>query len=292
MERFNYNHLFYFWTVARRGSIRSASAALGVSQPTISEQLRHFEKTLGQKVFQRSGRNLRLTEAGSVVFDYASRMFAIGNELHDALSGDVAPNRVRLAVGVSSCLPQGLVVRVLTQAFQRQRDLRISCLTDGEEALFAMMGSGSLDLVLSRNPAPGRRVSGLISHDLSANGVSFLASPALLRRKEAFPAVLNELPFLMPGSESSLHAGVEKWLATHKVRPKILGSISDHALSIGLAERGVSAIVVPSILEREIRAQHPLALIGRAKDVVCGMYATAPRKNKNSPVDKILQVSS
>jgi Bacterial regulatory helix-turn-helix protein, lysR family len=62
MEWLNFHHLRYFWTVARKGSVRKAAEELHVSQPSISAQLRLLEESFGQKLFRRGGRNLVLNE--------------------------------------------------------------------------------------------------------------------------------------------------------------------------------------------------------------------------------------
>ena len=62
MAWLNYHHLLYFWTVARAGTIAAASKELHLSQPTISTQLKTLEESLGQKLFQRQGRKLVLTD--------------------------------------------------------------------------------------------------------------------------------------------------------------------------------------------------------------------------------------
>ena len=48
MEWLNFQHLFYFWTVAREGSITAASKVLHLTQPTISTQLRQLQDSLGE----------------------------------------------------------------------------------------------------------------------------------------------------------------------------------------------------------------------------------------------------
>ena len=58
MEWLNYHHLFYFWTVARAGSIAKASQELRLAQPTISNQLKTLENNLGVKLLERQGRRL------------------------------------------------------------------------------------------------------------------------------------------------------------------------------------------------------------------------------------------
>ena len=73
MEWLNYHHLRYFWTVAKEGSLARAAKKLHVSQPSISEQIRELESAFGEKLFQREGRNNKLTAAGRVVFKAAHR---------------------------------------------------------------------------------------------------------------------------------------------------------------------------------------------------------------------------
>ena len=87
MASLNYHHLYYFWVVAREGSIVAASRELDLSQPTISSQIRTLEESLGVKLFERAGRGLVLTDTGRVAFRYADSIFTMGREMADALQG-------------------------------------------------------------------------------------------------------------------------------------------------------------------------------------------------------------
>ncbi len=107
-EWLNYHHLLYFWMVAREGSIAQASKRLLLAQPTITGQIRALENALGEKLFTRSGRNLVLTEVGRLVYRYANEIFSLGRELTNVLKGRPAGRPVRLVVGVSDGLPNGL----------------------------------------------------------------------------------------------------------------------------------------------------------------------------------------
>ncbi len=66
MEWLNCHHLLYFWTVARTGSISAASKELRLASPTISNQIRKLEESLGEDLLRRSGRKLVLTEMGRI----------------------------------------------------------------------------------------------------------------------------------------------------------------------------------------------------------------------------------
>jgi DNA-binding transcriptional LysR family regulator len=61
---FDWNHLRAFLASVETGSLSAAARALGTTQPTISRQIAALEKRLGVTLFERSGRSLRLTEAG------------------------------------------------------------------------------------------------------------------------------------------------------------------------------------------------------------------------------------
>ncbi|MDH4001101.1 MAG: LysR family transcriptional regulator, partial [Xanthomonadales bacterium] len=64
MRHLNYNHLLYFHTVAREGSIAKASERLHLTPQTISGQLKLLEESVGKPLFDRVGRGLMLTETG------------------------------------------------------------------------------------------------------------------------------------------------------------------------------------------------------------------------------------
>jgi LysR family transcriptional activator of nhaA len=85
MSNLNFKHLRYFWAVAANGSIARAADILHLTPQTISGQLRELEEQLDVQLFEKSGRNLALTDSGRMVFSYADEMFRLGNELQDVL---------------------------------------------------------------------------------------------------------------------------------------------------------------------------------------------------------------
>src|SRR5512144_1595762 len=106
MEWLNYHHLFYFWTMARAGSIARASEELRLSQPTISNQLKTLEASLGVKLLERQGRRLVLTDVGRTALRYADEIFRTGRELQLAVKGQAPGDRLRLAAGVADVIPK------------------------------------------------------------------------------------------------------------------------------------------------------------------------------------------
>ena len=78
IRKLNYQHLLYFWSVVRTGSLTRACEELALSPPTISAQLRTLEERLGEKLLAKSGRTLVPTEVGRLVYTYADEIFGLG----------------------------------------------------------------------------------------------------------------------------------------------------------------------------------------------------------------------
>ncbi|NUM59513.1 MAG: LysR family transcriptional regulator [Bdellovibrionaceae bacterium] len=77
----NYNHLFYFYEVAKFGSISKAAKHLTISQPSLSIQIKTLEDNLGFRLFEKKGRSIALTERGQKVYLHCSRVFQSTQEL-------------------------------------------------------------------------------------------------------------------------------------------------------------------------------------------------------------------
>ena len=81
----NRNHLALFDAVARHGNITRASAELRISQPAVSKQIAELERSLGVRLIDRLPRGCRLTEAGTILADYARRWRGLEDEAERAI---------------------------------------------------------------------------------------------------------------------------------------------------------------------------------------------------------------
>lgn len=93
-------HIQYFLAVAEHHSFTRAAAALHVSQPALSQQVRLLEESLGAQLFDRSGRQTRLTDAGEVYLRYAKRASQELQEARRAIHdvSDLSRGSLRVAV--------------------------------------------------------------------------------------------------------------------------------------------------------------------------------------------------
>ncbi len=95
------SELQVFLTVAREGSFSRAAERLFRTQPAVSLAIRKLEDDLGQKLFVRGARPVRLTDAGTLLKDYAERLINLRDEVKKGLSELEGLQRGELALGVN-----------------------------------------------------------------------------------------------------------------------------------------------------------------------------------------------
>lgn len=293
MEWLNYHHLLYFWTVAREGSISAASRKLRLAQPTVSGQIRALEEAIGEKLLERSGRKVALTEVGNVVYRYADEIFSLGRELMDTLKGRPTGRPHRLVVGISDGVPKLIAYRLIEPALRMPEPVRVVCQEDRPERLLAELALHNFDLVLSDAPVGAGTSVRAFSHLLGETSVTVFAAPRLaarLRRK--FPASLDGSPMLMPGEGSPLRRSLSHWLDVNGIRPEVVGEFQDTALLKVFGQAGAGAFPGPSAIEREIEAQYQVEAVGRLDGVRERFYAiSVERKMKHPAALAISQVA-
>lgn len=284
MEWLNYHHLYYFWTVAKEGTIARACEKLLLAQPTISGQLKQFEEELGEKLFARAGRRLVLTETGHVVYRYAEEIFNVGQELQDVLRGRPRGRPARFIVGVSDAIPKLIAFRLLQPVLSMPEPVHLICVEDKPDGLLLRLASHGLDMILTDAPVTASFRARAYSHRLGASGLTFWATPELAARcRKAFPQSLDGVPFLLPGEGSTLRRELETWFDRQGVRPVVAGEFQDSALLKVFGQAGLGVFATPSAIEREVREHYGTTLVGRTTEVAEEFYAISLERRLKHP---------
>lgn len=292
MEWLNYHHLLYFYVVAKEGTIARASEQLSLAQPTISAQLHMLEDSLGEKLFQRAGRNLVLTDFGRVVFQYAEDIFGVGRELLDFVRGRPSGRPLRFTVGISDSLPKTLVHKLLTPAFLIPEPIHMICEENHSEDLLLALSTHKFDVVLTDSPHTPRGIKAFV-HPLGSCGFSFYAVPELARTlKKDFPRSLHGAPFLLPLENSGLRRALDQWFTAQEIRPRIVAEFQDTALAKAFGQAGVGVFPAPTAVDQEIRKSYGVLKIGSVETVETKFYAVSvERRFKHPAVLAILRAA-
>jgi len=292
----NYQHLLYFRAVAVAGGITSAARRLRLTPPTLSAQVRVLEEALGTTLFERNARGMTLTEDGHVVLRYADRIFALGDEMKQALHARTS-QALRVGIELSSfpATVQPLLVALgggaaLAGGEASERSERVVCSFSTHEELLSGLKSLELDLVLA---SVGLALApDLASRLVSETAVAFFGNNAAVKSlREGFPQSLHGASFIAP-PKSSLRNAVERWLEQKSVRLSTNVELGDASLAASLAADGVGLIVAPVSAGAELRKRYELSMLGVVDGVCACIHATAQSGRLEHLVAALLQTAA
>lgn len=291
IRRLNYQHLLYFWSVVRTGSLTRACEELALSAPTISMQLRTLEERLGEKLLAKSGRALVPTEIGRMVFSYADEIFGLGQELMEALDHRPSERPLRLVVGVDDVVPKEIAYRILKRTLALKRPVRLACREGTLERLVAELALHEVHVVLSDAPVTPSLNVRAYSHSLGTCEVVWMATPTLAKSlRRNFPESLNGVPVLLPTDDTAIRRALDQWFEKLEVRPVMVGEFEDYAMLREFARAGHGFAPVPSILEDQFRKEYGIARVGVATGIKAEFFAISiERKIKNPAVIEMIE---
>jgi LysR family transcriptional activator of nhaA len=254
MARLNYHHLRYFWAIAHAGTLTRAAAELHLSQSAVSVQLGKLERQLGHPLFERSGKQLVLTEAGRIALDYADTVFAAGEELLSTLAGRPKAERQTLKIGAIATLSRNFHLEFLRPVLARP-DVSLVVRSGSMAELLGLLKAHALDGVLANSPAQREPRFDLRSHLLSRQPVSLVGQPRRKGRRFRFPRDLRTVPIVLPSLESEVRIAFDRILDEAGIHPIVQAEVDDMAMLRVLArESGAVALVPPIVVRDELEA--------------------------------------
>ena len=145
----NYNYLLYFSVLAQTEHYTTAAARLGISQPALSSAIHHLEDSLGGvKLFEKVGRNIRLTDEGrfyqETVDEAINKLNGASMVLRD--SKTLAPVVIRM--GVVSGTLDGCLAKQIVQYSQNNERIRFQLMESSAENLMDLVRQEKLDMAI------------------------------------------------------------------------------------------------------------------------------------------------
>jgi LysR family nitrogen assimilation transcriptional regulator len=238
--------LEYFRHVAELGSFTRAASFLSVVQPALSRQVRQLEVELGQNLFDRNGRGVVLTDAGTRLLEHTRGILTqVGRarqDLEDQLKGDSG----HMTLGLPPSLGRSVTVP-LVKAFEQQLPNANLATVEGLSAyILEWLSVGRVDCALVYNAlaSPTLDLQALLDEQL------FLVAPAAARgaRKARKAVRLDELgdyPLIIPSRPHAIRMSVENALASVDVKIRVAHEIECIPAIIDLVRQGHGYAVLP-----------------------------------------------
>ena len=243
--------------IADHGSIGGTARAGGISQQAASERIRAMEAQTGLTLVQRGARGSRLTPAGAVVAEWATRLLDVADEIEAAIDG-LRDDRSRdLTVWASMTVAESLIPRWLVLLRQRQQSegttpsavsLHASNSRQVVEAVRG--GAAQLGFVEGVDAPGGVRHAAVAGDELIL--VATPGSPLARRRKPLTPAEVAALPLTNREPGSGTREVLESALALHGL------TLGDSVAELTTAAAVRAAVVAgssPAFLSRRMVAR-------------------------------------
>ena len=292
MIPFNYHHLYYFYVIAKEGSISKATQQLRLAQPTLSSQLKQFENFLNVKLFIRENRNLILTEEGRRVLEYAKMIFDIGRELKDRMVDLNHKGRIRIQIGVLNSLPKTITETLLNYLLNIDPTVFLIVKEDKINKLIQDLHDHELDLVLTDTPFQLPETKEIKNHFIGKIPIVFCVHPKLSKRFKNIPKDLNGAPLLLPASSRQIFQTLQEYFTENNIEPNIIGEIEDVEVVRRLVLRGLGVAPLNLLTALKGPSKQKLIILNKAskQTIFENFYLiTKTRKVTHPLVEKLLK---
>lgn len=292
MIHLNYHHLYYFHAVAKAGSIAKACETLLLAQPTVSAQLKQFEKVLGRRLFDRVNQRLILTEDGRLVLDYAESIFELGQELQDALRDRPKGGRLALQVGIMGGTPGVFGQALLESVLKFAPSAHLTVHEDDLDGLLEELRQQKLDVILTDVHIRSQDEEEFYNQLIGRIPVVLAASPKLARRYSQLPGDLDGAPFVLPSSPSQVYHQLQDLFAQWKVKPNIVAEVQDVELARKLALSGHGIVPINAYALSIAKPAGRLSVLSGGKSL--GLFesvylVTRKRKRPNPLAEQLIR---
>lgn len=229
-------HLRYFVAVAETQNVlRAATQKLHVSQPAVSRQIRDLEEELGVQLFERTGKSVRLTDAGLLFLKEARAVLERTEEAVRNVRGFVQTGETELHVGYSP-IPSAQIVPAALRAFQQAMpNVHVKLHDWSNEELLAGVRDGRLQLALIVPPIKRGEFRDLRFEELARESVRIAVSPnhRLAQRRSVSLADAAQEPFIGLTRENApyYYAYLTAVFAAVKNKPRV---IEEHDSMLGV----------------------------------------------------------
>jgi len=242
-------HIQYFLAVAEHQGFTKAAAALHVSQPALSQQVRQLEESLGAQLFDRSGRTTRLTDAGEVYLRHAlqaSQALQAGQRaIHDV--SDLSRGTLRIAVTPTFTT---YLVGPLVETFHgRYPNIRLTVREVAQEQMESQLLADELDVGIAFDQAH--------AHDIDASVLLVETLALVVGRQHPLAQAraigleaLNSESLILLSKEFATREQIDRYCNQHGIRPRVVMEANVIGALLEVVRRTTLSTLLPAAIAR------------------------------------------
>ncbi|GAA0397319.1 transcriptional regulator CynR [Streptomyces luteireticuli] len=259
MATLELRHLRYLLAVAEHGNFTRAAEDLHISQPTLSQQIKQLERTLGVQLLDRTGRTVRLTDAGAVYTDHARRalrdLAAAERAVHDVQ--DLSRGHLRL--GVTPTFTAYLIGPLTAELHTRHPGISLTLTETSQDRIEAALLADDLDLGIA---FAGTHLPGVTPTPLFTETLGLVTGAHHPRTgPEPLPVrSLKDEQLALLSGDFATRGHIDAYFARHRVAPRIAVEANSVQALTEIVRRTGLATVLPDAITHDHPHLTPIPL--------------------------------
>jgi len=268
------SHLKIIRALADNGSLTAAANALFLTQPALSHQIRYLEKKLGVSLWQREGRQLRLTQAGEVLLQTARQILPVLEQTEKTLQAYGEGKQGILRIGVECHPCYQWLKSILADFLVTLPDMDVDIVNKFQFSGLEGLLNHHVDLLVTPDKV---KQQGVVYEPLFDYELVLLVEKSHVLSGESFitaDALLNEMVLTFPISHDRLDIFTQ-FLLPSGIKPKTK-AIASLDIMVQMVSLGRGVTVLPDWLATEYCQRLPVSMVrlgrqGLAKTLFAAM---------------------
>lgn len=241
-------NLVTFIKVAEEQSLSKAAKQLGYAQSTITMQMQHLEQELGVALYERVGKQIRITEQGEELLTYATRIVKTSQEALQIGKGDQKRLDGTLRLGITDTLPEKVLVEQIYRYRRQYPEVTLNVRSGDGETLTRKLLHNEIDLMTVLDY---RVQDEMLVHAYDREeAVHFVAAPEhpLVRKKELQLSEILQYELIRGNLGISYERSLDRILADEGLAASRQTEIENRSLALGLVLAGEGITLVPDLV--------------------------------------------
>ncbi len=239
--------LRYFVAVAQTRHFTRAAELTGVSQPSMSKQIRVLENSLGTPLFVRNRGAIELTSAGEALLPHAERILIDVEAAEESVQEVAGLRRGRVRLGATPSLCDGLLPEVLTAFHRRHPGIDLEVHESGSRLLMLELVRGRLDLALNIVSATTEHED-LVTTELLTEQLVLVGPPHHELATEVPVRDLHDVPLVMAREGYDLRDRTNAACREAGFEPVIAVEGGEMSAVLRFVEAGLGHAIVPQMV--------------------------------------------
>lgn len=252
-----------FHAVARLGSFTRAAESLFMTQPAVTFQIKQLEEEFNCRLFERQHQKIALTPPGEVVFEFASRILALSEEMEGRVAELTGHIGGGVVAGAATTLGDRVLPAILGDFNAEHPQVQLQLVVGNSESIVQRVVEGTLDCAFVDGPVPEKQVSAEFVGDVECRVVCDPAHP-LRQQSVARAADVVEYEYVSREKGAGIRAVVEAYFVRVGVPPdrlKIVMELGSPTALKGVVRNGLGVSILSTLAVADEVARGELATV-------------------------------